>query len=64
MGAARAVAFVVAVIWWVVYVRSEGSWIYMVTAISFTLAWIGVELSSANRRVDQMIDPKPEDPES
>jgi hypothetical protein len=61
---ARLVAFVVAVSWWVVYVRSEGSWISLVAAISFTLAWVGVELSTANRRVDQMIDPNPEDPES
>lgn len=60
----RFVALAVAVIWWVVYVRSDGSWISLVAAISFTLAWIGVELSTANRRVDQMIDPKPEDPES
>ena len=63
---AALVAAVAAIVWWVAYVGT-GAWTYLFAALACTLSWALFTIRSvggASRRVDQMIDPKSEDPES
>jgi hypothetical protein len=64
MGAARLLVAVGAVCWWVIYLTKGGGWVALVAAVSLTIGWAGLIFTSGIRRTDQMVDPKPEDPES
>jgi hypothetical protein len=64
MGALRLLAAVAAIAFWAACIRNDGAWYYFVPAVSFTVSWAAMLLAAGNQRVDQMIDPKPEDPES
>jgi hypothetical protein len=65
MRAARTVAATAAVFWWILYLMSNGQNIwYLVAALGLTTSWVTIVIAQANRRVDQMVDPQREDPES
>lgn len=63
MGLLRLILAVATIGWWAAFYRNPEAWAALVAALAFTISWVVLMLSDANRRVDQMVDPVEEGPD-